>query len=375
MQAVILAGGMGTRMLPLKTPKPLMKIAGKSILEHTISQLEGMDVIVVASPATKDSMNFPNIKIVEQPTPKGTWDALLQAQPLLKDKFLVLPGDDIFVKEDIQSCLNHDLSILAGEVKNPSQFGILELQEGFLKGITEKPLNPTSNLANTGLFHLDKEIFSMDVKPSPRGELELTDAVTALAAKRDVAVQQASGWIPIGYPWNLLDANQLLLERMEPKIEGEVEEGAVLKGPVAVGNGTIVKAGSRIEGPALIGSNCTIGPNCYIRPHTSIGNSCIIGNAVEIKNSVLGDNIKAKHLAYIGDSILEGDINIGAGTIAADFRHDAKNIPLIFNNKTIDTGRRKFGCVMSKGVHTGINTSIYPGRVLEKDTLPGEVVK
>lgn len=383
MQAVILAAGKGTRLSPLQTPKPLLKIANKTILENNLEQLEGIvDEVIIVTGHKKELMNdfinkvkrnfsFP-IVIVEQPEQKGTYDALLRAEPLLKEKFLVMNGDDVYFKNDLPS---EGLSILAKEVEDFSRFGILETEGVFLKKISEKPESSASRLANTGLYLLDREVLSVNVQASARGEFELTDAVNLLAEKKKISVRLSKSWLPIGYPWDLLEANEVFLKKIESKIAGEVEKNAVLKGSVSVGKGTLIKSGAYIEGPVSIGENCVIGPNCFIRASTSIGNNCKIGNAVEIKNSIIGDNVSVGHLSYLGDSLLGNNINIGGGTLAANLRHDEKNILVKINGKMVDTGRRKFGTVIGDGVHTGIHTSIYPGRTLDRNTLPGEIIE
>ncbi len=181
----------------------------------------------------------------------------------------------------------------------------------------------------------------------------------------------------IRYSWDLLAINEEIAGKMtENNIEGEIRDNVVIDGNVTVGLGTVLLPGVYIEGNVIIGANCKIGPNCYIRGKTSIGDNCHIGQAVEIKNSILMNNIGAGHLSYIGDSIVCPQTNFGAGTITANFRHDGKNHRSTVNGELIDTGRRKFGAIIGDNVHTGIHTSIYPGRKIWPDmsTRPGEIV-
>ncbi|MEK6916725.1 MAG: DapH/DapD/GlmU-related protein, partial [Nanoarchaeota archaeon] len=184
-------------------------------------------------------------------------------------------------------------------------------------------------------------------------------------------------WFPVTYPWSLLEANEFLLSKIKRTISGEVEKYAVIKGPVIIGKGTVIKSGSYIEGPAAIGDNCKIGPNCYIRAHSSIGNDCKIGNAVEVKNTIIGDRTSIGHLSYVGDSVIGDDVNFGAGTIIANLRHDGTNVNSPVKGDMIDTGRKKFGAVIGDNVKLGIKTSIYPGRKFwpGSKTAPGEIVK
>jgi len=126
----------------------------------------------------------------------------------------------------------------------------------------------------------------------------------------------------------------------------------------------------------VIGKNCKIGPNCYLRGNTSVGDNCHIGQSVEIKNTIIGNQTNVGHLSYIGDSILGHGVNLGSGTTTSNLRHDGKNHQSVIDGELIDTGRRKFGAIIADGVHTGINTSIYPARKLGKNvtTLPAEVI-
>ncbi|MEJ6724914.1 MAG: hypothetical protein QNK80_09335 [Akkermansiaceae bacterium] len=179
----------------------------------------------------------------------------------------------------------------------------------------------------------------------------------------------------IQYPWELLDLNEALMARIDDWAghdSVQLGEG----GQVCVGEGTKILPGVYIEGKVTIGKNCKIGPNCYLRGSTAIGDGCHVGQAVEIKNSILMHGASVGHLSYVGDSVLGEKVNFGAGTITSNLRHDGSNHRSSVSGKLIDTGRRKFGVIVGAGVHTGINTSFYPGRKLGPgtSTLPGEIV-
>lgn len=180
------------------------------------------------------------------------------------------------------------------------------------------------------------------------------------------------------YPWDLLRANELLVGGLtESRIEGEVHPNAVIEGIIHLGLGSRILPGVYIEGNVVIGANSKIGPNCYIRGSTSIGDKVHIGQSVEVKNSILLSGSSVGHLSYVGDSVIGEKVNFGAGTITSNFRHDGKNHRSMVDGVLIDTGRRKFGAIIGDGVHTGINTSIYPGRKLwpNTSTRPGEIVQ
>lgn len=182
----------------------------------------------------------------------------------------------------------------------------------------------------------------------------------------------------IRYPWDLLAVQEQVLSNLkEGHIEGDLSAAATNTGTLVLGRGSRILPGVYIEGNVVIGSDCKIGPNCYLRGSTSIGNNCHIGQAVEIKNSIVMDHTNIGHLSYCGDSIIGSHVNFGAGTITANFRHDGKTHRSMVAGQLVDTGRRKFGTVMGDHVHTGIHTSIYPGRKLwpNTSTRPGDIVK
>ncbi|NNC90282.1 MAG: hypothetical protein HKN82_17635 [Akkermansiaceae bacterium] len=180
----------------------------------------------------------------------------------------------------------------------------------------------------------------------------------------------------VRYPWDLLTVNEEVLSGVEASSSpggALLAEGARL----VVGEGTAILPGVYVEGTVLVGADCKIGPNCYLRGSTAIGDGCHIGQAVEVKNSIVGPGSSVGHLSYVGDSILGENVNFGAGTITSNLRHDGRNHRSQAGGRLVETGRRKFGTVVGNGVHTGIHTSIYPGRKLGPGatTLPGEIVQ
>ncbi len=390
MKAVIMAAGKGTRCYPLTLarPKPMLKILNRTILEHNLSQLRGIvdeAVIVVGYKKEMISEKIKNryydikVTFVEQKEQIGTGNALMLAESLVDDRFILMNGDDLFSKGDIERCIGHKYSILCCEVEAPQNFGIVYLMDNsFVFDIVEKPEKPESRLANTGLYVLDTKIFGLlkKIKKSKRNEYEVTSAIKELAKDEKVMCEKVMDyWIPMTYPWNYLEANVFMLKRMKKRIiKGKVEPNVTIKGDVYIGQGSVVKSGSYIEGPAYIGDDCEVGPNAYIRPDTVLMN--MVRARGEIVDSVLMDGCTAKHSCYIGHSVLGEGSNIGAGTITADFRHDERAHVTIVSGNKVKTGRRKLGSFMGDKVHTGIGTLIYPGRKIWPGigTLPGEIV-
>ncbi len=389
MKAVIMAAGKSTRTYPLTLtrPKPLLPVAGKTIIERNLGELKGIvDEVIIIVGYKKEmlmehvGMEYMGLKITYaiQKEQHGTGHAVLQTERFVDDRFIVMNGDDLFSGKDIRKLLSHDNAALAVHKDDNCQFGLCIVEGGNLREIIEKPEQEQPGLCNVGCYIFETGVFDIlrKLKKSPRGEIELTDAVTAIAKKKRFAIEKITDfWLPISYPWNLLEANSHFLKNIKTDIKGTVEKGATIKGEAIIGKGTVVKNCTYIEGPVMIGEDCVIGPSAYIRPDTTIGDRCKFRG--EAYDAIIMDESVAKHHCYIGHSVLGVDVNIGAGTITSDYRHDGKNNITIVNGKKVDSGRRKLGSFMGDHVRTGINTCIYPGRKLwpNTGTLPGEIVK
>ncbi|MCX5756915.1 MAG: sugar phosphate nucleotidyltransferase [Candidatus Hydrogenedentes bacterium] len=391
MKVIIMAAGKSTRTYPLTLtrPKPLIKVANKPILAHQLDALRGIadgiilvvgyraEMIREAFGGTYDGMP---IEYVVQAEQRGTGHAILQCAQHVDGPFLAMNGDDLYDSADLANVVREQQAALAMTVADPRLYGVYEVADGNRAvRLVEKPTEVFSHLANIGVYRFTPEVFDVlrHTEPSVRGEIEITSAVQTLAERGVFRVVETVGyWLPIGYPWHLLDANAFMLKRMTPRIEGEVHPAAILNGPVTVGKGTVIHSGVVIDGPVCIGENCQIGPNCCLRPGTAIGNGCRIGPSVEIKNSIFMDRAFACHLSYIGDSVVGEHANLGCGTVTSNVRHDGGYHRSMVNGVLIDTGRKKLGAVIGDEVHTGIHTAIYPGRKIwpGATTLPGEVV-
>ena len=388
MKAVILAAGEGVRLQPitLARPKHLIKVGGKPILEHCLNAVKAAgaeEVLMVTHYMVDmirqyfgDGKDFGlKIDYAEQKAILGTGNAASLAEQYVKEDFLLVYGDLLFSAEAVKSVVNlHKkekpaATMAVVPVENPENYGIIEFEEEKnVKRIIEKPRReeaPT-NLANAGIYAFSTEIFEKikETSASTRGEWEITDAVSLLSKEKKpvLAVKiPRDDWIDIGRPWDLLEANRWALTRMKHKILGTVESGAHLIGPVSIAQTARIRSGAYIEGPTFIDEESDVGPNCYIRPFTSIGKKVRIGNACEIKNSIIMDRAHIGHLAYVGDSVLCDDCNLGAGTITANYRLDAGTIKMMVKDKVVDSGRTKLGAVLGDHVKAGINALFMPG--------------
>lgn len=392
MQAVMLVAGKSTRTYPLTLtrPKPMLPVANKTIIEHNLEQLKGLvsEVILIVG-YRKDMISdflgdqWEDIKITyrEQKEQLGTGHAVLQVESHIKDQFLVLNGDDIYAHEDMQNLIELKSGALVKHVDNPSQYGVYQVDENNrVIDLVEKPKEFIGTLTNIGCYLFKPEFFD-DLKKMPlseRGEYEITWAILNYACRADFFACPINGfWLTNGYPWELLKSQEILMANISQRdIQGEVEDGAVIKGAVVVDEGTVIKAGAYIEGPVMIGKNCIIGPNCFLRPNTSVGDNCIIGHAVEIKNSIIMDHSQICHLSYVGDSVIGSNVCLGGGFISANVRHDFLTVKSTVKEKLVDSGLEKFGVIIADGVKTGVHTSVLPGRKIwpNATTQPGEVI-
>ena len=388
MKAVLLAAGEGVRLLPVTAtrPKHLIKLGGKPILQFCLEAVKAAgitEVIIITNYMGEAIRQYFNdgeglglsINYVEQEKVLGTGNATGIAEPYVNDDFVLIYGDLLFgletVKNVLQSYKPGKMSGVMGvvPVDKPENYGIIELdEEKRVKRIIEKPAagKAPSILANAGVYVFSHEIFDKikKIDYSKRKELELTDAVTMLASEdKTVLASELSkdDWFDVGRPWDLLDANNWALKRMDSQVLGTIEHGAHLIGPVHVAESARIRSGAYIEGPCFVDEECDIGPNCYIRPGTSLGKKVRVGNACEVKNSIIMDKTHVGHLSYVGDSILGEHCNLGAGTVMANYRLDSGSIKMIVKDQLVNTGRRKLGAVLGDNVKTGIKSLFMPG--------------
>src|SRR5207244_4479957 len=211
MDAVILAAGFGTRLRPytLQTPKPLLRVAGRPLLDWTLGALPPVveRVLVVVhyladqiEAYLRDQEHFGQWLTVHQAVPRGTGDALRACrQQIRSSRFMVLNGDDLYGARDLAALVDWPAAVLVHPVDEPRRFGIAFVRpDGTLERLVEKPDLDGRQLANTGAYLFPQEVFDTELKLSSRGEYEITDYVSALAARRAVQGVRANSWLPIG---------------------------------------------------------------------------------------------------------------------------------------------------------------------------------
>ncbi|WP_435347058.1 bifunctional sugar-1-phosphate nucleotidylyltransferase/acetyltransferase [Haloarchaeobius sp. HRN-SO-5] len=392
MHAVVVAAGEGTRMRPLTAdrPKPMLPVAGTPMVERVLEAAEPyVDgyVLVVGyrSDAIVDYLGETYrghpITYVEQRDQLGTAHAIGRAESVVDERFLVLNGDVVVTEDLVASLVEADGTAVATmPVDDPQSYGVVSHEDGRLTDLVEKPANPPSNLANLGLYAFEPCVFDAIDRTdlSERGEYEITDSIGRMLDDGEhVSVVEYDGpWLDVGRPWELLGATETLLSDLDGRLDGTVEDGATLHGPVVVEEGARVRDGAYLEGPVVVQSGADVGPNCFVRGATVVGPDVRVGNAVEVKNSILMDGAAVAHHSYVGDSVLGRNVNFGAGTKVANLRHDDATVRMTVKDERVDTGRRKLGVVCGDGAKTGINSSLNAGVKLESGATskPGEAV-
>ena len=389
MECVVLAAGEGKRMRPLtaKRPKVMLPLANRPMMEHLVLATRDAgitDFVFIVGYGEReirkhfgDGSEFGiHIAYATQRHQRGTADAVSAARDLVTGPFIVLNGDMVLKREDIaELCRKKPACMCISSTDHPGDYGVVLTENGMITSLEEKSKQPKSNLINAGAYLFSPEIFDLidNVHPSPRGELELTDALAVLVEKRQLYAHNLSYWMDVGHPWDMLDANAALMETTKPENHGVVEEGVTLQNTVSIGEGTVVKSGTYIEGPCIIGKNCRIGPHAYIRGSTSIGDDCHIGHCSELKNSIIMAGTKIPHFNYVGDSVVGAGCNFGAGTKIANLRNDHATIRVCGK----DTRRKKFGAVIGDDVRFGINCSVNVGTMIgsEAKFAPNTVIE
>jgi len=329
MKALILSGGHGTRLRPIthSQQKQLIPIANKPVLFYAIEDVieaGAKDVGIIVGPnkdqiiETVGSKEWDaNIEFIFQGDPAGLAHTILVAEDFLGDEEFVMYLGDNVIKGGItrQSSVFRDLApdslVLLTEVEEPQRFGVADLdEEGRVKRLVEKPKVPPSNYALVGIYFFKPLIIEAckNIKPSWRGELEITDAIQWLIdnGHRVEASIVDGWWKDTGKSEDILEANRLILDEIKSKNEGVVRESRVF-GRAIIGKGCIIE-NSTIKGPCILGEGCRI-RRSYIGPYTAINMNCDI-EGTEIEDSVVMEECSISNAGRITESLIGKNVNI-----------------------------------------------------------------
>ena len=302
----------------------MLPIANKPMLMYGFDQLRASgisEIGVILGPvqegivdALGDGSKF-DVKItyIPQPDPKGIADAVLVSRKFLGDSpFIVHLGDNL-LKDNIPELAKEfqrsgaDATVVISRVRDPERFGVVQIKDGKIVKLVEKPKQYVSDLALTGVYFLRPTIFPIieKLKPSWRNELEITDAIqNLLDVGGKITYHEVSGWWKdTGRPEDILEANQLVLKDLKSSVRGKMEEEVAISGNIEVGEGTIVHRGASLRGPVILGEYSEIGSGAYVGPYTSVGSHVKILGA-EIENSIILDGTVVDCRERIVDSII-----------------------------------------------------------------------
>ncbi|MGD0591424.1 MAG: glucose-1-phosphate thymidylyltransferase [Bacteroidota bacterium] len=331
MKALIASGGRGTRLRPITHTqnKHLIPIANKPILYYAIEAAADAGIKEIGIVHNADSQEVPKyigdgskwgvkITYIPQETPGGLAQVVQLAEKFIAgDKFIFYLGDNMliggvkrFVDEFEKSGCNCYLTL--SRVKDPERFGVPEIRDGKIVRVEEKPKQPKSNYAVAGIYLYDHHIFEAvkSLKPSARGELEISDAHTLLIERGlKIGYSEITGWWKdTGKPTDLLEANRLILDNIAPRNDGTVDKQSEVAGRVVIEKDARI-INSKIRGPVIIGKNCVI-ENSYIGPFTSIGDRTEVRNS-EIEYSIVLRDCKVTSVGIrIEGSILGNDVEV-----------------------------------------------------------------
>ena len=324
-RALVLSGGSGTRLRPFSysMPKQLIPVANRPVLEHVLDAIRGLGVTEVGvvvgdqAPAIAEAIGDGSrlglrVSYVRQDQPRGLAHAVAVARPFLgDDDFVMYLGDNLLADgiADVAERFRRQrpaAQLVAHRVSDPRQFGVVELDDdGQVRRVVEKPRQPRSDLALVGVYFFTAAIHAAvaAIRPSDRGELEITDAVQWLVDHGErVGVSEYGGyWKDVGGIGDVLDCNRHLLARLNPEVAGHVDAASRLDRLVVVRAGARVIR-SRIEGPAIIGANSLV-EDSHVGPYTAIGRDCVL-RGTGVSDSIVLDSARITALPHLRESLI-----------------------------------------------------------------------
>ncbi|MER3501069.1 MAG: hypothetical protein IMHGJWDQ_000975 [Candidatus Fervidibacter sp.] len=385
-KAVILAAGLSTRTYPLtvKKPKPLLKLANEPNLCHLLRGLKGAGIsyVVLVVGFERGQIekrlghSFDGIRIdyAVQEQALGTGHAVLQAAPFLGDEpFMVLNGDDLLLPDALTEAAKTVPSLIVAPHHQPQRFGVVEVANGYVHAICEKPTKaPPRALVSTGAWVLKADALRWlrTLPPAEDGEIRLPDIMPHFVQIGLHAVVTEDGWIPVTYPWDVLVATKHLLSlwgtgRVDlllppPQVLGEVHPTAELVGEVRVETGAKIGAGAKIVGPALIGRNSVVGEGCDI-VRTVIGDHCQIGRGTHLEDCVLLDQVRVGDDSELEWSILGDRVIVGNEVRSFSKVPSGITVRSVVKGQLVDTGMERLGCILGDDARIGDRCVLYPG--------------
>ena len=392
MQAIILAAGTSSRFWPLNQKnKFLFFIMGKPIIWYVIEGLrkKGINDIVIVQSPKKDvekelkPYGFSNIKYAIQEKPTGSGNAILAAEGLINDHFLVLNGERVDVEDSVEPLLEkfkilnseEKCILLAGKTDKPWLFGILEVEKDKIINLVEKPEKgkEPSDLKVVGTYLFPKTFFEY-LKKVALNPYSLEDAILLYTKEKEARIALTDKeTIALKFPWDIFSFTRYLMDNfLESEISktAKIDKSAKIEGKVFIGENVRIFENVVIKGPCYIGDNTIIGNNSLLRDYVSLDGDNIAGALAEITRSIFSKG-STMHSGYFGDSILGQNCYVGAGTVTANIRIDRGHIKSVIRGEKIDTGLSSFGVVVGDNTKMGINVSLMPGVFIGSNCIVG----
>jgi len=398
MKAVFLCGGRGKRMFPITEDKFLLDFLEKSLLEHQIKiacEAGLSNFVIIGNPENiarieQITKKIPGIKVdlAIQKKSVGIADALKSAEPFLHEQLLVINPNDVFSSSAYTKIITEaekasaSSYILGYQVQKYFPGGYLQVNsQNELIQIVEKP-NPgeePSNLVNI-LIHChnnpEELLHYIETAQTTRDDVYECALDNMVKQGRKIKVVLYNDfWAPIKYPWHIFKIMEYFLDNAHPYIasSARISEKANIEGKVILSDNVKVLENAVIRGPVYIGANSIIGNSALVRDYSHIGSNSVIGYSTEVKHSYIGDNCWF-HSNYVGDSIVDDNCSLGAGTVLANFRLDEGYIQIKVGDSLVDTGYDKLGAIIGRGCRIGVNASLMPGVRVGPDSFVGPQV-
>lgn len=360
MQAVVLAAGEGQRLRPFTVTKPkvMIKVANKPILEYVVDALNKAgirDIVIVVGYRKSRVMDYfgdgskwnVKIKYAIQEKQLGTAHALRYAKELVNNSFILVSGDNIIDSETVKKL--EEWSIAYKISDESSKYGVIELHENEVIKIVEKPKEPISNLVNTGIYMLGREVFEfIDTHTN------ITDVINEMIENGyKFKAVEAEKWLDIVYPWDIIKVNQLAMDFEGAVIAGRIEKAEVM-GDVEIGPNSVIRYGAYVNS-SVIGRNCEVGQNAVIK-NSSIGDNVRISAFSYVENCVIGDNVIIGPHSYIMDSVVDS-----GSIIKPKFTTISEDTEVVIGSEVY---RIKAGAFIGENCRIGANVTVEAGSII-----------
>ncbi len=399
MKTIFLASGRSSRMEPL-SDKNLLEFCGEPLVLKLLkgAQEGGLENFVVVTNGENteaittilESNNFPAKIAVQKNLDDGMAGGVIDGLEFVNDDeaVFILGGNDYIeisaYKKVLKEVEGKDGGLLAKKTEKYFPGGYLQVSgENKITSIIEKPGegNEPSDMVNIVAHYFAS---AGDLKSALKGAQSQNDDVYEVAlqslfeTKNFVAVEYSGIWQAVKYPWHVLELGEILLAQQETNISpvAEIADSAIIKGEgVFIEDGVRVFENAVIQGPCYIGKNAIVGNNALVR-NSILGEKCVAGYNTEIARSFLSPNVTT-HLAYVGDTVADRDVNFGAFSCTANLRLDKKTVRVQIKNEKIDSLHEKLGAIIGAGAQIGTHAMLMPGVRIERAKLcpPGEVQK